>query len=54
MLKSLFSKKSANGKGLKLRFSKSEQTWQVLKGYSIMYVGGETECRNYMQNISRN
>jgi len=34
-----------------LRFSKTENRWRVMKGFSIMYVGNKIQCENYMKNM---
>lgn len=52
MLSTLFSKGKANGKGFKLKFSKNENTWLVIKGHSIMFMGGEEQCKTYISNFA--
>lgn len=51
MLKSLFSRREVNGKGFKLKFNKEDNSWMVVKGHSIMFVGEELQCKQYMKNF---
>ncbi len=37
---------------LKVKFSKEDNTWLVMRDYSIMFMGNETECSTYMRNFS--
>ncbi|WP_158233331.1 hypothetical protein [Reichenbachiella sp. 5M10] len=52
MLKSLFSKNSNKEQTLKLKFSKEDNSWLVLKGHSIMFIGQQEQCKLYMSNFS--
>lgn len=52
MLSSLFSKNKNNEKSLKLKFDKQDNTWVVLKGHSIMFMGQEDQCRTYMSQFA--
>ena len=52
MLNALFSTGKANGKGFKLKFSKTDNTWVVIKGHSIMFMGEEEQCKTYMTNFA--
>ena len=49
--------KSNTKPNLKLRFSKSEKTWQVYMESRIVYVGEKESCINFMDHqvfLSRN
>jgi hypothetical protein len=37
--------------GLKLRFSKTQDQWQVLKGMTLLYVGEKSQCERYLENF---
>ncbi|MEQ8417641.1 hypothetical protein [Imperialibacter roseus] len=37
---------------LTLKFSKDDNTWLVMKEYSIMFIGSETACNTYMRNFA--
>ena len=50
-LKNLFGKEAYEAKGYSLRFDLQNNMWQVLKDYSIMYIGDETTCRKYLSTI---
>lgn len=52
MLKSIFSKHTSTDKKLKLKFSKEDNSWLVLKGHSIMFIGREEQCKTYISNFS--
>ena len=52
MLQALFSRTKDTGKSLKLKFDKGEKSWTVLKGHSIMFIGGEDQCKTYINNFS--
>ncbi|MEO9802196.1 MAG: hypothetical protein ABJF04_03060 [Reichenbachiella sp.] len=52
MLQALFSRTKDTGKHLKLKFSKEDNSWVVLKGHSIMFIGGEDQCKTYITNFS--
>ena len=52
MLQALFSRTKDTGKTLKLKFNKEENSWVVLKGHSIMFIGGEDQCKTYINNFS--
>lgn len=53
MLRTLFSKKNANGKGFKLKYNKEDDSWMVVKGHSIMFMGEELQCRQYLKNFQQ-
>lgn len=53
MLKSLFSWKKVGENGFKLKFSKEDNSWMVLKGHSIMFIGEELQCRQYLKNFQQ-
>ena len=36
----------------KRKFNKEENSWVVLKGHSIMFIGGEDQCKTYINNFS--
>jgi len=37
--------------GLKLKFSKASNQWQVFKDMTIMYVGEKEQCEKYLENF---
>jgi len=50
LIKSIFN--IGNGVGeIKLKFMKDENTWHVLKGQSILYVGEKELCRKYINHL---
>jgi hypothetical protein len=52
MLRSLFSRTTANEKGMKLKFIKEDNSWVVLKGHSILFIGEQDKCKAYMNNFA--
>ena len=48
LLKRMFTTKSSSG--LRIRFSKSLDQWQVYRENSIVYVGNKDSCQRYMDN----
>ncbi|MEP3388347.1 MAG: hypothetical protein ABJO02_09185, partial [Reichenbachiella sp.] len=52
MLQALFSRTKDTSQSLKLKFNKNEKSWVVLKGHSIMFIGGEDQCKTYINNFS--
>ncbi|MEP1097517.1 MAG: hypothetical protein ABJG78_20540 [Cyclobacteriaceae bacterium] len=49
LLSKLFN--SSQKSGLKLKFSKASDQWQVFKGMTIMYVGDKEHCEKYLENF---
>ncbi len=47
-LKTLFG--SNNDGHLKLQFSKADNTWHVLDGLNVVYVGEKDKCLRYMDH----
>ncbi len=45
----LFSKNSK--KGLKLKFSKQNDSWIVTRNQEIVFMGGEAQCKTYITNF---
>ena len=41
-----------NSDTLKLKFEKADNTWYVMKGHRIMYIGEKQKCEYYIQNFS--
>jgi len=52
MFNLFFNKEKNLGSGFKLKFSKPENSWIVTKGHSIMYIGGQDQCKTYMSNFA--
>ncbi|UXP31477.1 hypothetical protein N6H18_14080 [Reichenbachiella agarivorans] len=52
MIRSLFFKDNDKESTLKLKFSKEDNAWLVLKGHSIMFIGAEAQCKMYISNFS--
>ncbi|SHJ40829.1 hypothetical protein SAMN04488028_10113 [Reichenbachiella agariperforans] len=53
MFKALFSRNTdPTDKKLKLKFSKEDNSWLVLKGHSIMFIGQQDQCKTYISNFS--
>ncbi|MEP2026890.1 MAG: hypothetical protein ABJH98_08895 [Reichenbachiella sp.] len=52
MLQALFSRTKETSRSLKLKFNKEDKSWVVLKGHSIMFIGGEDQCKTYINNFS--
>jgi hypothetical protein len=51
-LSKIFAQPTRSNNQLILKFSKDDNTWQVMKGYSIMFIGSETACNTYMSNFA--
>lgn len=52
MMKKLLSKFKTNEGGFKLKFSKEDNSWVVLKGHMIMFIGEQEQCKTYMSNFA--
>ena len=50
-LNKIFNNKEFTIKGYKLKYMKLDNTWHVLKGHVIMFVGDEQVCRNYINQL---
>lgn len=37
--------------GLKLKFSKTNDTWMVVKNRDIVFMGAEEQCKAYIENF---
>lgn len=48
-INSIFSKQSKDQ--LRLKFSKKNESWIVTRNQDIVFMGGESQCRNYMDNF---
>lgn len=42
----------SNHNKLKLKFEKAENTWYVMQGHRILYIGEKQMCESYMKNFS--
>ena len=51
MINALFSNKRSKEKSLKLKYNKQDNTWVVLKGHSIMFMGQQEQCKTYMNQF---
>ena len=45
----MFSKKSK--KGLKLKYSKKDDSWLVIRNQDIVFMGPEAQCKSYIINF---
>lgn len=45
---------SNQNSGLKIRFSRASDQWQVFKGMRIVYVGEKVQCEKYVENFRIN
>jgi len=48
-IKSIFSKESDHQ--LKMKFSKQNDSWMVLRNQDIVFIGDENQCKEYMKNF---
>jgi len=45
-------KPKTNTNELKIHFDKVDNSWQVKKGVSIIYIGDKTKCETYLSYIT--
>ena len=48
-INSIFTKQ--NDQSLKLKFSKKNDSWMVTRNNDIVFIGGESQCKNYIKNF---
>ena len=48
-IKSIFSKES--DQQLKMKFSKQNDSWMVVRNQDIVFIGDENQCKEYMKNF---
>lgn len=51
-LSSIIAKVSNSQNQLSLKFSKDDNTWLVMKEYSILFMGDQTQCSAYIKNYA--
>jgi hypothetical protein len=52
-LSTIISKVSKPKSELRLKFSKDDNVWLVMKGHSILFMGDEVQCNVYLRNFNR-
>lgn len=51
-LSSVIAKLSTSHNHLTLKFSKNDNTWLVMKEYSILFMGDQSQCSAYIKNYA--